>query len=124
MGPECNQKCHYEREAERDLIEVEKKKKKAMCGWKQEGALTAPEEKKAVCWKKREAEAEREDAALKALNLEGGVHEPRNTRNAAVDAGKGKNVDSLREPPEGAERGQPLAFSPVILISNFWPTEL
>lgn len=55
MGPKCNHKCPFKREAEGDLTQTEKK---AMCGKKQRGRLdyfkaamdAASEREMLRCW--------------------------------------------------------------------------
>lgn len=39
-------------------------------------------------------------------------------------AGRGREIDSPVDAPEGAQSCQQLDFSPLILISNFWPPEM
>lgn len=55
------------------------------------------------------------DARLLALRLEEGGHEPRKP----LENGKGKEMHSLLEPPEGSLLGGYLDFSLVKLISDF-----
>lgn len=102
MGPKCNQKCHCKREAEGDLIEAGKKKnKKTMCGWKQ-GKSSDYNRREEGHVLEEEGSRIRERRCYTAGSEYGErSHEPRNTRNAAVDAGKGKKMDSLLQPPEG-----------------------
>lgn len=83
------------------MTESEKKKKKALCGWKQGRRSDYNRREEAMCWKKKGAESEREDAALLALKLRKQSWAKEYGR-AAADAGKGKKVDSLFKLLEGA----------------------
>lgn len=68
-GSQCNHKCPDKREAQGDSPLAEKKRKKAMCGWKQRTRPDCDRREEGVCWKKREPESEREDGVLPAVKI-------------------------------------------------------
>lgn len=57
-----------------------------------------------------------------ALNVEGGVCEPRNT--VASRSWKRQGNGLSPEPPEGMHSCQHLGFRPIRLVLKFWPPEL